>query len=55
MQNEEGLPSGLQSFTFGNDFNQSLDNTTLPSGLQIITLLVHVFVLKLCREHVARA
>ena len=31
------LPSGMQSLTFGSDFDQSLDKTALPSGLQGLT------------------
>ena len=31
------LPSGLQSLTFDDDFNQSLGNTALPSGLKSLT------------------
>ena len=31
------LPSGLQTITFGRDFNQSLENVVLPSGLLTIT------------------
>ena len=27
------LPSGLQSLTFGHDFNQRMDRVSLPSGL----------------------
>ena len=32
------LPSGLQTLTFGEFFNESLENTTLPSSLQSLTL-----------------
>ena len=31
------LPPGLQSLTFGTNFNQSLDNVTWPAGLQSLT------------------
>ena len=31
------LPSGLQTLTFGEFFNESLENTTLPSSLQSLT------------------
>ena len=31
------LPSALQSLTFGDSFNQSLDNVTLPGALQSLT------------------
>ena len=30
------LPTGLKTLTFGWRFNECLDNTTLPSGLQIV-------------------
>ena len=30
-------PAGLQSLTFGQSFNQSLDNVTWPAGLQSLT------------------
>jgi len=35
------LPNNLQSLTFGNDFNQSLDRETLPSNLQSLTFSNH--------------
>ena len=31
------MPNGLQSITFGDRFNQSLETVTLPGGLQTIT------------------
>jgi hypothetical protein len=31
------LPSSLQTLTFGNDFDQSLEGVTLPSSLQTLT------------------
>ena len=31
------LPSGLQHLTFGGEFNQSLNNVSLSSGLQIFS------------------
>ena len=35
------LPNNLQSLTFGNDFNQSLDRVPLPSNLQSLTFSNH--------------
>ena len=34
---EKSLPSGLQTITFGWEFNQSLKNVKLPSGMQTFT------------------
>ena len=31
------VPPGLQTLTFGHDFNHSLDNVTWPAGLQSLT------------------
>ena len=32
----EVLPAGLQTLTFGDHFNQSLDKTALPAGLHLL-------------------
>ena len=37
------LPSGLQSLTFGYDFNQRLDNTTLQPSLHSLTFVGYGF------------
>ena len=31
------LPAGLQSLTFGDHFDQSMENVALPAGLQSLT------------------
>ena len=32
-------PAGLETLTFGRDFNQRLDNVTWPAGLQSLTFM----------------
>ena len=34
-------PAGLRTLTFGQNFNQSLDNVTWPAGLQSLTFGEH--------------